>query len=134
MSRRHRNYAIGTAMQKTPRRGEIWLAVDRDKKHNGREEEKVYKDSVQGGTRICIVVSNDTGNRHAPVVEVVYTTTRQKNELPTHFLADSTPEPSTVLCEQIMTVAKKDLTICYGALTANETSQLNKCLRVSLGL
>lgn len=134
MSRKHKKPTTGTVMARTPRRGEIWLVVDRDRKHNGREQEKVYESSVQGGTRLCIIVSNDTGNLHAPVVEVVYTTTRDKHRLPTHFHVESTPEPSTVLCEQIMTVAKKDLTTYYGSLTLNERCQLNRCLKVSLGL
>lgn len=131
MSRRNRRPVPGAGAKKSPKRGEIWRVIDRNKKHN---EDKTFENSVQGGTRFCIIVSNDIGNKHAPVVEVVYTTTRQKHNLPTHFLANSTPEPSTVLCEQVMTVAKRDLTEYFGALTANETSQLNKCLRISLGL
>lgn len=133
MSRRNRP-AKGIIAYKTPQRGEIWLAVDRDEDHNGKKSERRYENSVQAGTRTCIVVSNDTGNMHAPVVEVVYTTTKQKNNLPTHFLTDSTPELSTVLCEEIMTVPKKDLIKYYGALTMKEKSRLNKCLKISLGL
>ena len=124
----------GCIIYKTPRRGEIWLAVDRDKKHNGEEKEREYENSVQGGTRVCVVVSNNTGNSYAPIVEIVYVTTKKKNSLPTHFLTKSTPEPSTVLCEQVMTVPKDDLVKYYGALTQDEIKSLNKCLRISLDL
>ncbi len=125
---------MGTIIYKTPLRGEIWLAVDRDKKHNGKESEREFDDHVQAGTRTCIIVSNNTGNMHSPNVEVVYTTTKQKAQLPTHFFTESTPEPSTVQCEAVDTVSKKDLTKYYGSLTQSEIKELNKCLRVSLNL
>lgn len=118
---------------KAPRRCDIWLVVDRDEKV-GDKETREYESSVQKGTRLCVIVSNDTGNTCAPIVEVVYTTTKKKNKMPTHFLATSTPEPSTVLCEQVMTVSKKDLIRYYGTLNMKEKSQLNKCLKVSLDL
>lgn len=133
MSKKHQQVR-GQILYKTPRRGEIWLAIDREKKHNGKEQDKTYENSVQGGTRVCVVVSNDMGNLHAPVVEIVYTTTKQKNDLPTHFPVKSTPEPSTVLCEQIMTVNKNDLKTYYGSLTMKEKCQLDRCLKISLGL
>ena len=38
--------------------------------------------SEQGANRPAVIVSNDTGNRYAPVAEVVYLTTRQKIEMP----------------------------------------------------
>lgn len=123
-----------TNIYKTPRRGEIWLIVDRSEKWKGKKEERVYENSIQAGTRTCIVVSNNKGNTHSPNVEVVYTTTKEKNNLPTHFQTDSTPEHSTVLCEEVMTVPKKDLVRYYGHLSLIETCQLDKCLKVSLGL
>lgn len=125
---------VGTTMYTNPRRGEVWLAVDRNQKHNGKESEREYEDNVQGGTRTCIVVSNNTGNAHSPNVEVVYTTTKEKADLPTHFTTNATPEPSTVLCEEITTISKKNLTRYYGKLGAVELEQLNKCLKISLNL
>lgn len=133
MSRRHKP-SVGTILYKVPHRGEIWLVVDHDEKHNGKKSERIYENSVQGGTRTCIVVSNNTGNMYSPNVEVVYTTTKKKNKMPTHFITESTPEPSTVLCEEIMTVPKTDLKKFYGTLTSDEILRLNKCLRISLEL
>lgn len=120
--------------QRNPRRGEIWLAIDRDEKHNGEKSKRIYKDSVQGGTRTCIIVSNNTGNQYSPNVEVVYTTTQKKANLPTHFDVYSTPKPSTVLCEEIDTISKKDLKNCFGSLNPFEIDQLNKCLKISIGV
>lgn len=135
MSRNRKHYQPHSAPKRTPMRGEIWLVVDRDRKHDtNKEDVNAFGDSVQGGTRYCIVVSNNTGNYHSPVVEVVYVTTKLKNDLPTHFDVMSTPKPSTVLCEQVMTVSKKDLRQYYGTLTSDEIKELNKCLRISLGL
>lgn len=133
MSRKHKR-PFTTNSIRVPRRGEIWHIVDRDKTHNGREQNKTFKNSVQGGTRFCIVVSNNTINSKSSEVEVVYTTTKKKNKLPTHFITRSTPETSVVLCEQVTTVAKKDLTDCYGILTMNEKIQLDRCLTISVGL
>lgn len=121
--------------KKAPRRGEIWYIEDKDKRHDEDKRRKSsFHDSVQCGTRYCIIVSNDTGNRFSPVVEIVYVTTKKKSELPTHFLATSTPKPSTVLCEQIMTVPKESLTHYHGMLTKEELIKLNKCLKISLNL
>lgn len=131
MSKKYKNSYKSSAVKKEPKRGEIWIVVDKNEKHNKKEG---FDDSIQGGTRFCIVVSNNKGNHHSPVVEIVYTTTQSKNDLPTHFFTMSTPKPSTVLCEQIMTVAKKDLTRHYGTLDKSEISELNKCLKISLGL
>lgn len=135
MARRHNpRPKIGVTSYSNPRRNEVWLAVDRNQKHNGKESEREYEDNVQGGTRTCIVVSNNTGNTHSPNVEVVFTTTKEKADLPTHFTTTATPEPSIVLCEEIMTVSKKDLTRYYGKLNSTEKAQLDECLKISLGL
>ena len=122
MSRRHR---IKCRTEQKLRRGTIWLVVD---------NRKEYDDHVQGGTRTCIIVSNNTGNWYSPNVEVVFTTTRQKSDLPTHFQTCSTPKPSTVLCEEAMTVSKKKLIQYYGSLSCTEILKLNRCLRISLGI
>lgn len=127
-----RRYRPGT--QINPRRGEIWLAVDKNKKHNGNINEREYHNHEQGGTRTCVIVSNNTGNVYSPNVEIVYTTTKDKADLPTHFMAESTPELSTVLCEGVDTISKRNLVKCYGELDTAEMEKLNECLRISLGL
>lgn len=131
---------ISSKPKQTPRkrfhrdyqRGTIWLVVDKNKNHNGWT--KKFENHVQGGTRTAIIVSNNVGNTYSPNVEVVYTTTAPKPDLPTHFQTTSTPQRSTVQCEAVMTVAKKDLLVCYGALKPEEIPTLNHCLKVSLGL
>ena len=52
-----------------------------------------------------VIVSNDANNRASRTVEIVYCTTREKPNLPTHTIIHSTAVESTVLCEQITTVS-----------------------------
>lgn len=131
---RKRPIQMGTYVQREPRRLDIWLIVDRNPKHDGKVPSRQFCDTVQGGTRTGIIVSNNKGNTHSPNVEVVFTTTAEKIDLPTHFIVNSTPERSTVLCEEIDTVPKKNLIKYYGTLTKEEAEQLNSCLKVSIGL
>lgn len=134
MSKKNKRCCRNIPNPNAPMRGEIWYIEDKDKKHDADAKNRSFENSLQGGTRYCIIVSNNTGNRYSPVVEVVYTTTKKKQNLPTHFSTYSTPKQSTVLCEQIMTVSKSDLLRYYGKLSPEEISELDECLRVSLGL
>lgn len=86
------------------------------------------------GGRPAIIVSNDEGNRAAEIVEVVYLTTALKSELPTHVKISSTERPSTALCEQITTVSKNRLGLYIGSATAQEMEEIDKALKISLGL
>ncbi len=116
-----------------PKRGEVWLAVDMTTDAN-KQWKQYSKDSVQKGTRPCIIVSNNRGNDHSSVLEVVYATKQKKTNLPTHFVTEVTPIPSTVMCEQIMTIPVKHLKRYYGKISKEEEEQLNECLRISIGL
>ena len=57
--------------------------------------------SEQGGGRPAVVVSNDMCNRYSPVITVVFLTTREKKDLPTHVQIKSSRYDSTALCEQV---------------------------------
>ena len=65
--------------------------------------------SVQGGTRPAVVLSNDKGNKFSPVLIIVPLTSKVKKYMPTHH----TIEPSMIngitktriaLAEQIITI------------------------------
>lgn len=90
--------------------------------------------SEQGGARPGIIVSNDIGNKHAPIVEVVYLTSREKKLMPTHVRIKSSPIPSIALCEQIETVYKKRIGKYLAKATMDEMKQIDKALAVSIGL
>lgn len=84
--------------------------------------------SEQSADRPAIVVSNDTGNKYAPVVEVVYLTTRKKVGLPTHVFIGSAERPSVALCEQIVTVSKSRLVRRINRVTTEEMRRIDKAL------
>ena len=88
----------------------------------------------RGGARPGIRVSNDIGNKHAPIVEVVYLTSREKKLMPTHVRIKSSPIPSIALCEQIETVYKKRIGKYLAKATMDEMKQIDKALAVSIGL
>lgn len=90
--------------------------------------------SEQAGERPAIIVSNDTGNKYAPVVEVVYLTTKKKSLLPTHVCIHSAGRPSTALCEQVITVCKSRLERYIGSITLAEMRRVDKALSISLGI
>ena len=90
--------------------------------------------SEQGGARPGIIVSNDVGNKHAPIVEVVYLTSREKKLMPTHVRIKSSPIPSIALFEQIETVYKKRIGKYLAKATMDEMKQIDKALAVSIGL
>lgn len=90
--------------------------------------------SEQEGARPGIIVSNDVGNKHAPIVEVVYLTSREKKLMPTHVKIKSSPIPSIALCEQIETVYKKRIGKYLAKVTMDEMKRIDKALAVSIGL
>lgn len=84
------------------KRGDIWYVDLGDSLGN----------SVQAGKRPCIVVSNNTCNRHSGVINIVPVTTRTKKALPTHVLLDRQDglyQTSTALAEQIISIGKEQL-------------------------
>lgn len=90
--------------------------------------------SEQNGDRPGIVVSNDTGNRHSPNVEVVFLTTAAKiNDLPTH-VGIQLLAPSIALCENITTVSKERLGSFIRPCSTVEMTMIDRALAVSLGL
>lgn len=90
--------------------------------------------SEQNSGRPAVVVSNNKNNEHIPTVEIVYCTTKPKEDLPTHCTVRSTTVTSTVLCEQVTTVDKQRLGDYIGSCTDDEMARINTAIRISLGL
>lgn len=90
--------------------------------------------SEQRAGRPAIIVSNDTANKNSPVVEIVYLTTQDKNDQPTHVEIRSSTKPSTALCEQIDSVSKTRLGDYMATCTQNEMMNIDIALAISLGL
>jgi len=98
------------------------------------------KGSEQRGTRPCLVVQNDIGNKNAPTTIVVPFTTSFGDELyPFEVLveADQGPlkEDSVALCSQIRTVSiEHRIKENIGSISDELTEDVDVALRYSLGL
>jgi len=95
--------------------------------------------SEQGGVRPVLVVQNDIGNRYSPTVVVSAITSQiNKAKLPTHIEISSEdfklPKDSVVLLEQIRTIDKKRLKEKIGRFDKGLMSEVDDCLKISLGL
>ena len=89
--------------------------------------------SEQQAGRFAVVVSNNLANEYSRVIEVVYATSRSKTTLPTHMHINIEVD-STLQCEQVHSIDKSRLGYVKGYLTEDEIKEMNKCLRISLGL
>lgn len=105
------------------KRGDIFF-IDNASSNVGNE--------IRAG-RPGVIVSNDTGNKHSNIVEVVFLTTREKPPPPPHTNVKAF-QMSTALCEQINTVSKTRIGEYIRSCTAAEMSAIDECLRVSLGI
>jgi mRNA interferase MazF len=98
------------------------------------------KGSEQRGTRPCLVIQNDMGNRNAPTTIVVPFTTSFGDELyPFEVLleADEGPlkEDSVVLCSQIRTVSiEHRIRKRIGSVPKERMEEVDTAVEYSLGL
>lgn len=94
--------------------------------------------SVQTGYRPVIVVQNDIGNHFSPTTIVCSITSARKKPLPTHLsigINGGLYKESTILCEQIQTVSKKDLKHYVGFISDQRImKELDRRILISLGL
>ncbi len=95
--------------------------------------------SEQGGVRPVLIIQNNIGNKYSPTVIVSAITSQiNKAKLPTHIEISSQdfslPKDSVVLLEQIRTIDKKRLKEKIGKFDIKLMSEVNDCLKISLGL
>lgn len=107
------------------KRGEIYYIERYQNEESGSE---------QHAGRPAIIVSNDKNNEFSETVEVVYLTTRPKNDLPTHVKIRSATRESVALCEQITTVSVTRVGEYVGTCTDSEMRMLETALAISLSL
>lgn len=84
--------------------------------------------------RPAVIVSSDELNACRNCVEMVYLTTRPKEDSPFHVTVHATGKQSTALCEQISSVDKSRLSAQYVRCTPKEMEAIDKALLASLGL
>lgn len=96
--------------------------------------------SEQRGTRPCLVVQNDVGNRNAPTTIVVpFTTARGDKRYPFEVLVTADEcalrEDSIALCSQIRTVSIEHRIVeRIGSVPADRLEEIDTGLEYSLGL
>ena len=96
-----------------------------------------YSDTVgseQKGDRPAIVISNNIGNKYSKIKQVVYITTKNKNEIPTHVVINSAKYTSIAICEQIFSVSDERIEKYVGHCTEEEMEKIDKALMISIGL
>ena len=112
---------------KNIRRGDIYYvrgcldAVGSEQKANGK-------------SRPAIVISNNIGNKYSKIKQVVYITTKNKNEIPTHVVINSAKYTSIAICEQIFSVSDERIEKYVGHCTEEEMEKIDKALMISIGL
>jgi mRNA interferase MazF len=94
--------------------------------------------SEQGGTRPALVIQNDAGNAHAPTTIVAGISSRafrRRYLFHVPLPAATLKKPSTVMCEQLLTVDKSYLRgepIAH--LSPELMAEVDQALRRSLGI
>lgn len=115
-----------------PRCGEIY-SVDLGKTN----------DSVQGGSRPCLVTQNNMGNKHSTTVVIVPLTSQfSKAKLPTHVEVsrnEGIAKDSLILLEQPMTVSKRMFFHSgepkkIATLSKDKMLQVKKALEIEFGM
>jgi len=122
------------------RRGQIWWCSNSYDVNSGdrdvsgiTDNQKLY-DHIQRGMRPVLIVSNDTGNKFADIVQIVPCTSSEKKSLPTHYSVYIDKVKNTFLCEQLRTVNKTDLKNYLTTLEEKEMEAVERCLKVALGI
>ena len=95
--------------------------------------------SEQGGMRPVLIVQNDTGNKHSPmVIAAAITSQTGKAKLPTHIELNAQSvglsRDSVILLEQIRTIDKSRLRERMGKLDDKTMNKVDSAIAVSFGL
>lgn len=90
--------------------------------------------SEQKAGRPAVIVSNEKNNQFCNNVTVVFLTTQEKKNLPTHTQINTTKAISTALCEGITTVSKERLGEFLCQATEEEMNRIDKCIKIALEL
>ena len=111
--------------RKYPRRGEIYYI----KKGNS-----ISTGSETWSNRHAIIVSSDHMNKYSNVVQVVYITTQDKSEQPTHVDISTKKLNRVALCEQITPIDKSRIVEYKGNLSYKQMQKINDALAWNLNL
>lgn len=113
--------------EKPVRRGDIWWL-----------DWSTGRGSEQLGERPAMVIQNDLGNQYSPTTIVAAVTTGAGREYPFIVTISASesglPQDSSVNLSQLLTVDKVRLTRKSGRLDRQEMDEVDKAIKISLGL
>lgn len=110
-------------------RGDVWW-VDLD---NAFPVMPPNKDHYQRGIKPCVILSNNTNNRHCSTIQVVPLMT-QEDDLPQHTYIYVNNIKNYVLPEDIMTVHKTFLRGKYGFINKDMFKRVEQAVNIQLGM
>lgn len=94
--------------------------------------------SEQAGIRPALIVQNETGNAHSPTTIICPLTSKEKRNLSTHVILDTSDgvaKASTVLCEQVRVIDKSRIVKKLGQIeNRQKIEDINAKLMMSLGI
>jgi len=99
-------------------------------------------DSIQGGVRPVVVVSNNRCNRHSSVITVVPLSSRiySKKNMPTHVFVNANENEgldrhSIALCEQVTILpVNKIIDVRYGRLNDDVMDEITEAVQIQIGV
>lgn len=102
----------------------------------------LYSNNEKGDTPIqkadnrpAVVVSNNSCNNFSPVITIVPLTSKKTHKMmPTHAFVDRETGLNVALCEQVISVVKKDVIPTSGFVTEKELNDIELSLMVQMGL
>ena len=81
-----------------------------------------------------VIVSHNRINVCAETVEIVFLTTKEQKDSPTHVDVRSSGTKATAVCEQVQTVSKLRLREYCGVCSDTEMAMIDTAIAISLGL
>lgn len=84
--------------------------------------------------RPAIIISNDISNKYIGVVQVIPLTSNISNIYPAECLIETSEKHAKALGSQITTMDKSRLKSQMGSVTAKEMKNLEKIVKLQLGL
>lgn len=96
-------------------------------------------DSVQHGCRPAVVIGNNIGNKHSPILLVTPITSKtHKTKMPTHVMIPEgeagLSRDSMVLAEQIHTISKSQVQRKIGSLSKDFQITVDRAVKIALAL
>jgi len=106
-----------------PKKGEIWW-INFDPSIGGEIKK----------TRPAVVISNNVANKALNRIQVIPLTSAVKNVYPAECLITIQSKRSKAMADQLTTISKLRLSTRIGTVTAHEMDEIERVIRLQLGM